>query len=284
MLTVNLFTPTFAHDECSTAWKTSKHIRYVREQMQFDGITIFTDGLINSPIVQQVKSPIKIGWLREPECLHPQDYAQAFDNRHKFAFILTYYQPLIDTDYDKFRFAPYGGIWIKREHWGIAPKTKLVSMLYGSKMSTRGHILRHDIAGELGDNYGIDYYGFRGTPTDYSAETKRRVLQDYAFSIVTETCRQDNLFTEILLDCFAVGTVPIFWGCPNAGYFFDQLGIVPFVGVDNLRYILRMFATMKTYTEMLPYIKTNLDLVGEYEIAEDWLWDRVLKDYGVIGL
>ena len=72
---VNLFDDTFRHDTCSVAWKTSEHIEYVRDEMKFNGVTLFTDGYVNKPeLIEQVESDIKIGWLREPRCLHPENY------------------------------------------------------------------------------------------------------------------------------------------------------------------------------------------------------------------
>ena len=67
---INLFDSNFAHDNFSTAYQTSQYITYVRDQMTFDGVTLFTDEWINNPIVDEVQSRYKIGWLHEPYCLH----------------------------------------------------------------------------------------------------------------------------------------------------------------------------------------------------------------------
>ena len=274
MITVNLFSPTFANETGSTMGKSARHIQYAHNEKHWNGITFFTDGLVNDGIVDRVDSRYKIGWLREPQCLYPQVYAQSLSNIDKFSTILTYHADLLA--HDGYTFAPYGGVWIKRADWGLRPKSKIVSMLYGTKMATEGHILRHTIANLLGDKHGIDYYGYRGTPTDYGADTKRRVLKEYAFSIVIEACNQENLFTEILLDCFAVGTIPIFWGCPNIGHFFDARGIIAFTAPEQLLTIVPHLSH-SMYQYLLPYAKNNLAAVEQYEIAEDWIFQHVLK-------
>lgn len=275
MMTVNLFDDAFRHDICSTAWKTPKHIAYARDRMEFDGVTLFTDGYINLPVVDEVRSQHKIGWLHEPECLHPDTYADSLTNRHKFDFVLTYYAPFLEMA--GYRFAPYAGTWIPEDRWGIKPKTKLVSMLFGAKMSTQGHRIRPAIADAVGGR--VDFYGARGETVDYSLNTKYRVLADYAFSIVVETCRQDNLFTEILLDCFAVGTVPIFWGAPNVGEFFNTEGILSFETVEECAYIVESLS-IESYASMARAVSDNFERVKNYAITEDWLYENVLKDLG----
>lgn len=299
MLTINLFDDTFRHATCSTGWKTPKHIQYVRDQMEWDGITLFVDGYVNSPIVDQVRSKYKIGWLHEPQCLHPENYANSLLFAHKFDFILTYYKPYLSKyllevekqaygsvlpslDYlaSKYKFTPYAGTWIPREHWGLRPKTKLVSMLYGDKRATEGHRIRHEIANAVRPLGIVDFYGLEGEAVDYSPETKLKVLGDYAFSIVTETCWQENLFTEILLDCFTVGTVPIFWGCPNVGEFFNPYGIMSFENAVQAEAIVRMIDTVgdQLCRRMLEPIYDNLNRVTAYEITEDWLYENVLRE------
>lgn len=287
----NLFDSNFEHQSCSVNFQQSTYIEYVKRQMDFDGVTLFTDEWINNPVVDEVKSKCKIGWLHEPQCLHPETYENALNNAHKFNLILTYYQPYLDPDVfdpgrlgvwkkyiNKFRFAPYAGTWLDPLDWGIKPKTKLCSMLIGSKMSTEGHRIRHDIADMVQkQGYQVDFYGSRGTPVNYSQETKLQVLEDYCYSIVTETCREDNLFTEWLLDCFAVGTIPIYWGCPNVHQFFDAKGVLQFDTLDRLQKILSGLSFEK-WVEKLSSVYVNLLKMREYAVTEDWLYLNVLRE------
>lgn len=276
MMTINLFDNTFRHDVCSTAWKTPKHIQYVRDRMEFDGVTMFTDGYINSNEPDRVNSPIKIGWLHEPDCLIPNVYEQAASHAHKFAFILTYRDDLLERR--GFRFAPYGGTWIKEEHWGMRPKSGLCSMLIGTKAATEGHRLRPQLADALeGAGLSVRFFGARGEPVNYSPETKLKVLGDFAFSIVVEACRSDNLFTEILLDCFTVGTIPIFWGAPNIARFFDANGILSFNSIEECVEIVRGLS-FDLYENLSAAAQNNLAWVKPYAVTEDWLYQNVLRD------
>lgn len=272
---VNLFDNTFRHDVCSTGWAVPAHVQYVRDRQAHPGVTLFVDGFINRPEADQVDSPVKIGWLHEPQCLYPQVYADAVFNAHKFDCVLTYHAELLARP--GFRFMPYAGVWVPRAQWSMHAKIGLCSMLYGAKQATEGHRLRHAIADAVGA-YDVHFFGARGTPVDYSPRTKVTVLARYAFSIVGETCRQENLFTEILLDCFATGTIPVFWGCPNVGDFFDERGVLSFETADECASLVGELS-LGLYDSLSRYAQENLRRVADYAVAEDWLYRNVLQAY-----
>jgi len=273
---IGLWDSNFPDAPSSVMGKESKYIEYVRNPMEFDGVVIFTDEHINADHVDQVQCKHKIGWLHEPFCLHPQTYARSLDNRRKFDAIMTYYKPLLDG-YPGYVFAPYAGVWIPRSEWGMKPKTKNISMLIGKKMSTDGHLIRHKIVELLNRNgFEVDYYGAYGEPVDYSWQTKYKVLADYRYSIVSETCMEDNLFTEWLLDCFAVGTIPIFWGCPNVGDFFDDAGVLSFNDANDVAFIYP-YLNEKHYTYLRHHAINNLKLIDRYEVSDDWFFKNVLE-------
>ena len=246
--------------------------------MSFDGITLFTDEWINNEVVDRVQLRYKVGWLHEPYCLHVPTYERAEANFDKFDLILTYHQPFLDKYSDKCRLVVYAGTWIDKADWGIKPKSKLCSMLIGSKMATEGHRIRHDIAEMIDEaELPIYFYGAKGTQVGYGQSAKLASLSDYCFSIVTETCREDNLFTEWLLDCFALGTIPIFWGASNIRQFFDVDGIIQFDTVDRLYKILAGLDRSK-YHKRLGNAYENLMRVKNYAITEDWIYENVLKE------
>lgn len=274
MLVLNLFDSNFLGSACSIAGQTPRAMRYTRNQMYWDGITIFTDEWINNPIVDEVKTACKIGWLREPYCLHPETYGRAAENAAKFDTVLTYSQPFLEAVANA-RFAPYGGSWIPRSQWGLHPKRKLVSMLVGAKTSTEGHQLRQEVAGRFDEP--IDFYGIKGQPAGYGAQTKLEVLSQYYFTIVAEACYEHNLFTEILLDCLMVGTIPIFWGLPNLADFFNPAGVIPFQRAGQLEAILPELSPA-LYRRQRPAVVENLKLAQEYAITEDWLVEHVFEE------
>lgn len=268
---INLFDTNFEQSVCSVAWAVPAHVRYVKRQMQWGGVSLFTDAWTQNPVVTQAQAKHKIGWLHEPGCLWPHLY-RPHPFWQEFDLLLSYRKDFIFSYHTTF--CPYGGIWVPPSQRGIRPKTKNISMLYGAKRTTAGHLLRH----EIGSMYhtGIDYFGARGTPVDYSPATKIRVHEQYRYSIVVETCKEDWLFTEILLDAFVLGTVPIFWGCPGIGTFFDDRGIITFDTAEELSYILPQL-TPHLYESLRPHLVENFKLAQEYAVTEDWLYTHILK-------
>jgi hypothetical protein len=274
---INLFDNTFRHDVCSVAGKVPKYIQYVRDLPNFGGVTFFVDGCAGPETVRSVNSPIKVGWLHEPPCLHPEDYDNvALDD---LDWLLTYDERF--AAHPKALFAPYGGVWIPRNMWQMPHKTKLCSMLIGDKVATDGHRIRKEVADLVEPMDLVDFYGTRGEPVPYGWETKHRVLRDYAFTIVTETCFVKGLFTEWLLDCFAMGTIPIYWGCPNAGQLFHEEGILAFDTADQARELVQGI-NMWLYDKLRPHVRDNHALVGDYEITEDWIYQNALKKAGLV--
>lgn len=283
MIDVNLFDSNFPGSPSSVMGKTPWYIHYVRDQMEFDGVTIFTDEHINSETVDQVVSRYKIAWLHEPYCLHPQTYRRAFFNIHKFDLTMTYYRPFLALK--KTVFCPYGGIWIPRDMWNIQGKQYPVSMLYGDKMSTDGHKIRHEIAESIKENSIYNQQAHLFHNIGYSWDAKFRTLAPYYFSIVTETCREDNEFTEWLLDCFIMKTIPIFWGCPNIGDFFNADGVLSFEtyreGIDHLESLIYGNAA-DIYFSKINAVDDNFYRAQEYEITEDWFYINVLQKKGLM--
>ena len=270
---VNLFDNTFRHDVCSTAGAVPAHFEYVRDRAEFDGTTIFVDGFIAEPLL--ASSPVKVGWLHEPPCLIPAVYQAATHWAGYFDFIITYDAELLKLP--GFKFMPYAGTWITAKNRYMHPKGALVSMLLGSKQATEGHRSRH-IWADAVSNLGVDFFGVRGDPVGYGPAAKMGVLGGYMFSIVGECCRVNNLFTEILLDCFALGTIPVFWGCPNIGRFFDARGILSFETPDECVHVVENLSS-KQYRAMFPYAIDNLHTMAEYAVAEDWMYEHILKSY-----
>ena len=261
---VNLWDNTFRHDVGATAGKPPTKINYIRDRMEWNGTTLFVDGCAAPETVRRVRSTRKVGWLHEPPCLHGEDYARV--DWEGLDLVLTYYQPFLN--HPKARLVPTGGVWIPRDRWGMKPKTKLCSMLYGIKTATIGHQMRPKVADAVRDLGIVDFYGAEGTPVGYGWPTKLTVLEDYAFSIIISTCWADNDFDEILGDCLSVGTIPLLWGFPNYDEWFYPEGILRFEKPAEARVLVESL-NMDLYNEMKEAAEANLEQIGRYEITDD---------------
>ncbi|MFI5180924.1 MAG: glycosyltransferase family 10 domain-containing protein [Thermoanaerobaculia bacterium] len=245
----------------------ARNIEYRRDLLEWDGITLFTDSYIFSEIPDRVRTNHKIGWLLEPPSISPWLYDNFESVVGRFDFTLTYEQSLLDRFPEKTRFFPCGGCWIQAENMGMCPKSRDVSMIYSSKTGTAGHRLRHEFARRLKD---VDLFGRGIAPIEHKEEG----LLDYRYSIVVENERIRNYFTEKLVDCLAVGTIPIYWGCPNIGDFFDDRGVLSFESPGELQAILAM-ATPQKYAELAAVVEDNFAESLQYEITEDWFAEHV---------
>ena len=58
-------------------------------------------------------------------------------------------------------------------------------------------------------------------------EAKADGVAPFAVHVAIENVRRAGYFTEKLLDCFLLRTVPVYWGCPDlAAFGFDIDGVV----------------------------------------------------------
>ena len=210
---------------------------------------------------------IKVAMLVEPRAINPAIYDYVKKNNNKFYKVLTYDKELIDS-FDNVEFYPHGGCYIHTDDHMIYDKSKLISIMVSNKISTVGHKLRFSVVDSLKQNdIEFSVYGRTVNNIDY----KLTALKDYAFSIVIENSKIDYYFTEKLIDCFMTGTIPIYWGCPSIGDFFNLDGMIIFDDIDDLLYKIKSVSLDK-YNSMMPAIIDNFERAKKYLTSEDWLY------------
>ena len=264
-LLVNLFDSEFDHsleqDGFYTASWTVKPtlIEYIKNQPVWDGITLFTERHLHR--VKEVQSDIKVAWLLESPAIHPWSLDVVVSYEDDYDLILTTVPELLSRGSKYKRFST-GSCRIKKVNRNPFPiKDRLCSIIASNKTQTEGHQLRHKI---IQDCQGFDVWG-----SGYKRfENKEDALENYKFSVCVMNTKTDNFFTEVITDCFFVGTVPIFWGCPNIGEFFDEKGILSFNTVEELQHILDNLND-DLYETLRPHIKNNFDMVQDYISTDD---------------
>jgi hypothetical protein len=238
----------------------SKYTIPVLKKKKWDGITFFVDDSITE--VSICDSKIKIALLNEPRAIKPNIYQTIETLSKEFDYIFTFDDYLLKNVSNSV-FCPYGRTWIKEKNHKIYEKNKLVNIVVSYKKWTFGHKLRHQIIKKY--NY-IEAFG-KGIN---NFDKKEDVCIDYMFQIVVENSSVKNYFTEKILDCFATGTIPIYWGCKNIGDFFDKNGILDFKNFTELDLILNKI-NKDVYFNMIPYIERNLKTALQYMNGEDWM-------------
>lgn len=105
-------------------------------------------------------------------------------------------------------------------------------------------------------------------------------LKDYRFSISIENDCLVNGASEKISDCFLTGTIPIYYGCPNIGDYFDMDGIFYFDTENELEeIILRLNEEGEIiYNRKIDAVKNNYNLVLEYSLNPDKHFQKYLKN------
>ena len=273
---VNLFDANFTYtlNDCGYITSTKDYkpnkINWIPQNLQFTGdITVFTDRFVsrsNLELIRSCKSKYKVAWLVEPASIYPFIYEEIKHMIDEFDLILTHHIEVLLLS-KKCHWVHGCGSWINKDNWKVIEKTKKVCIIASNKNYAPGHMLRHEVIKKYGDQIDVFGRGYRPFPD------KQDILKDYMFSIEIENCRKENYFTEKLLDCLALGTIPIYWG-PKFGIkkFFDLNGFIQFDNIDDIRNILPSLDN-QLYMQKQSSINFNLNNAKIFASLDDYVAD-----------
>jgi hypothetical protein len=254
---------TFSHSVlgyCSD-FQMSKNFEWDRSMTNSNESLVVTDNFLSSNLPL---SKNKIAWLIEPVCVAPQHYDYIKSNLMKYDYVLTHEKTLLDLGFNT-KFVPFGCCWIPEKDQKIYDKSKNISIISSSKTFTDGHKLRHSVIEKLG--HKMDVYGRGYSPVEFKLDG----LKEYKFSIVIENCKRDYWFTEKLIDCFVTGTIPIYWGCPSIGDFFNTEGMLIFDNIEELDNLLKK-CDENFYKSKIDIIKDNFNRAKNYLLPDEYVY------------
>ena len=102
-----------------------KEIVYIRDQKNWNGVTLFTDDALKK--VNSIDSKYKVAWLIEPRHYRADIYKKVEKLINFFDLILTYDEYLLKNYKDKCKFIPSDTVVIENEAIKIHKKNELVS-------------------------------------------------------------------------------------------------------------------------------------------------------------
>jgi hypothetical protein len=258
-----------------------KTFRWTREDTP---IKVFIDGAIPAGLDYQKKiGEKKIAWVCESRSVFYEwgIKKEIFNDPRNVRILEQGYDALFFSDREyckqspKFHYAMAGSNlpWCKNQQ--VFNKTKLVSMVASPKKMTKGHILRHEYAEKFLQH--IDLFGgalgSRRIGSDNSPwPDKSEAINDYMFQIVIENDSYSTYFTEKVTDCFATGTIPIYWGAPDIGDYFNMDGIIV---LDEHFDITTL--TPELYYSKLSAVKDNFHKIKNMIGADDYLYASINK-------
>ena len=249
----------------SSALNATKHVEWV-----YDGsgeVNIYVSQRALDALNDTSGKPTYI-WLLESKQIIPQYYQWIIDN---YEFVTSRVDGIFSCDkelcakYPKIFYSVINAApWVQDRK--VHEKTKLVSMIASNKRMCEGHARRLQFVDKFRDK--LDFYG-RGFN---EISCKEDGLRDYMFSVGIENAVYDTYFTEKLTDCFACGTIPIFYGCKGVTEYFNEDGII-FLNDDFDLSTL----TKDLYYSKMDVIKDNFERSINFPVAEDYLYLNYFK-------
>ncbi|MCR9126638.1 MAG: glycosyltransferase family 10 [Rhodobacteraceae bacterium] len=195
----------------------------------------------------------------EPSVVHARHLALLRLTYRRFFRVLSYNEDLL-ARIPNGVFHPHGTTWVPEWRDLRIEKTRHLSLIASKKRDTEGHKLRHATV-DWARSTGIDMDALGGGYAPFA--DKSEGLAPYRFSVVIENVREPNYFTEKLVDAVLCETVPIYWGCPNLGRFFDTEAIVQCATPSDLHRAIAA-ATPALYARKLAALRALKPLVATY--------------------
>ena len=278
---INLRDQNFPGDDSSCHGSNSEYIEWIRTNEPVSDTVILTDLCLQDIHKASKSIKRKVAWILEPRAIHPHVYEWIERNNRLFDFVFTFDTDLINRG-ENYLYYPHGRCWIPKDWTRTKAPTKRISIIASGKDYAPGHKLRHEVINRLATKHNIDVYGYGYKPV----KNKTEALEDYAFSITIENSIQPGYWTEKIVDCFAVGTIPLVWGDKSINKFFNPEGIVFFDNIEHLDWILSgnlIDEFLKSFTDpasvfsskiskMVSACAQNKDTVETYRVPEDWMF------------
>lgn len=268
MVRINNLSNNFSHAYSSTWWKKPKNLIWDFHSKS-NNISVYIDngGILNG-IKDKNDGKLKFLWLLESKQFdggaHNLVKELLPEIKEVFTEVWTHSDELIALD-NIFKWSPAYGTYINDGK--VHDKTKLVSMITSNKQITEQHKFRYKYA--INNINKIDVFG-RGF---VEIQNKEDGLNEYMFSVAIENDTYDTYFTEKILDCFATGTIPIYKGSKNINKYFNEDGII-FLEDNSLNNLSK-----ELYYSKIDAIKENYNLVKDYDVLDDWIFNNYLKKY-----
>jgi len=264
IIEINMVGGGFQHDICSSAGRIPDHVEWVKGNHSAPISIHIDNAILNVPVN---KSKLNYAWLTESRTITPHTYKWCEQNveylEDNFELIFTHDTSLLPLS-KKFVL-----IICSAKHWvtdiGLHPKSKLLSMIASTKVMCAEHRYRQEIVVKYRNNLDLFGRGYNEIPT------KDFGLKDYYFSIAMENHTYPIAYSEKITDCFATGTIPIYYGTPRINEVFNSDGIIMLdeFNIDEL--------SPELYFSKMDAIKDNYNIAIDMPVAEDYIYLNFIK-------
>lgn len=176
--------------------------------------TMGVNGICKKLNIKNLKGHSIIHLRREPDFINsfsPIPNSHFFDYKNSTFHVATWW---ISNSYDEIFNLKYFN------------KPNLLSSVVSAKWEHRNLFFK-----KISNLINLDIYGGPGVKKYVGKNYMHPVsgfinkeigIRDYKYSIAIENSSQKNYFTEKILDCLLLWSIPIYWGCPNISSFFPE--------------------------------------------------------------
>jgi hypothetical protein len=254
-----------------TVTRGAQHIRFVLESSRKRDMPVhlaaFFSKSVLSDVVFDYPRSMRVAVLTES----PIDicYREINEVVKRFSVVFTHQRDLVARG-GAFRPLMFGTNWLgicddaatHRALQAHSSKTGNVSFIGSLEHPDEGpYRVRREIAQYVLSRGDVECYGKGIRPI----AGKQEAIAPYRFSIAMENATTDDYFSEKLVDCLLMETVPVYYGCPGISKLFDPRGLITFSTRDELARILDEL-TPARYEQLRPFVLENKAKV----VSERW--------------
>lgn len=261
---INMIGGGFQHEVSSSAGSVPRLVEWVKGRHTAN-ISIHIDDGIQHPVD---KNKTNYAWLCESTTVMTSLHQWVRSNvdyiNENFELIFTHDESLLELS-NKFKLVLCSARpWVK--DYGIHKKSKLISMIASSKVRCHAHAVRQTVIKKYQNC--IDHYGTGHKRID----TKEQGLNDYMFSIAMENGTYPVMFTEKITDCFATGTIPVYYGTDKISTVFNPDGIIMLTDDFDVGSLSK-----DLYRSKRSAIEDNYNRTMNLPLAEDYIFDHYIR-------
>jgi hypothetical protein len=200
----------------------------------------------------------------------PNEYFGLHDwviqNQSHFQYILTWNLRIL-TCCKNAHYIAFGDSWFLPEQYlKDHDKAFQISHLCGKLRLSYGHNMRHELLARQQEiRIPHNFFYTIGDRNDIPNARigKEHVFGESGFGVCIENFSNKGWFTEKILDCFLLRTIPVYWGCSDIHDFFDSSGIIKFENVDDCIEKINKL-TPEYYSDRLNVIEKNYETAKQY--------------------